>query len=168
MVLKSSQNHVGHHILYIIGKRMTSATTMTMTKTHTKTNTKTKTKTNTKCLKDPSNAIFLKSREFKDIKYDTNSDKKYKYKYKDKDKDKNKVHRRPNICYIFEKQGVQGYHHFITSSLHHFITSSLHHRTDQDRPGQIREDQRRLRSRGPNSRTCVLVPIVDNGIWPWP
>ena len=29
--------------------------------------------------------------------------------YKDKDKDKDKVHRRPNICYIFEKQGVQGY-----------------------------------------------------------
>ena len=52
---------------------MTSAMTRTMTKTHTKTNTKTKTKTktNTKCLKDPSNAIFLKSREFKDIKYDT-------------------------------------------------------------------------------------------------
>ena len=25
---------------------------------------------------------------------------------KDKDKDKDKVHRRPNICYIFEKQGV--------------------------------------------------------------
>ena len=44
--------------------------TRTMTKTHTKTNTKTKTKTNTKCLKDPSNAIFLKSKGFKDIKYD--------------------------------------------------------------------------------------------------
>ena len=56
--------------------------TRTMTKTHTKTNTKTKTKTNTKCLKDPSHAIFLKSREFKDIKYDTNSDHKYKDKYK--------------------------------------------------------------------------------------
>ena len=45
MAFKSSQNHVRPHILYIIGKRMTSATTMTMTKTHTKTNTKTKTKT---------------------------------------------------------------------------------------------------------------------------
>ena len=48
--------------------------TMTMTKTHTKTNTKTKTKTKTmtktKCLKDPSHAIFSKSREFKDIRYD--------------------------------------------------------------------------------------------------
>ena len=78
---------------------------MTMTKTHTKTNTKTKTKTNTKCLKDPSNAIFLKSREFKDIKYDTNSDHKYKDKYKDKDKDKDndkdKMLKRPLTCYIF-------------------------------------------------------------------
>ena len=36
-------------------------------------------------------------------------DDEYKYKDKDKDKDKDKVHRRPNICYIFEKQGVQGY-----------------------------------------------------------
>ena len=42
---------------------------MTMTKTHTKT--KTKTMTKTKCLKDPSHAIFSKSMEFKDIKYDT-------------------------------------------------------------------------------------------------
>ena len=48
--------------------------TRKMTKTHTKTNTKTKTRTNKKCLKDPSHAIFLKSREFKDIKYDTNND----------------------------------------------------------------------------------------------
>ena len=32
-----------------------------------------------------------------------------KVKDKDKDKDKLKVHRRPNICYIFEKQAVQGY-----------------------------------------------------------
>merc|ERR1712037_539495 len=62
MAFKSSQNHVRPHILYIIEKRMTSATTMTMTKTHTKTNTKTKTKTNTKRLKDPSHAILLKSR----------------------------------------------------------------------------------------------------------
>ena len=28
---------------------------------------------------------------------------------KDKDEDKDKVHRRPKICYIFEKQRVQGY-----------------------------------------------------------
>ena len=33
-----------------------------------KTNTKTKTKT--KCIEDPTYAIFSKSREFKDIKYD--------------------------------------------------------------------------------------------------
>ena len=43
-----------------------------MTKTKTKTNTKTKTKT--KYQKDPTCAIFLKSRRFKDIKYDTHSD----------------------------------------------------------------------------------------------
>ena len=81
--------------------------TRTMTKTHTKTNTKTK----TKCLKDPSHAIFLKSREFKDIKYDTNSDHKYKDKYKDKDKDKDKdkMTKRPNKCYIFENDMTQGY-----------------------------------------------------------
>ena len=50
---------------------MTSAMTMTMTKTPTKTNTKTKTMTKTLCLKDISYAIFSKSREFKEIKYDT-------------------------------------------------------------------------------------------------
>ena len=77
--------------------------TRTMTKTHTKTNTKTKTTTNTKCLKDPSHAIFLKSSEFKDIKYDTNSDHKYK------DKDKEKMTKRPNECYIFENDMTQGY-----------------------------------------------------------
>ena len=42
-------------------------------------------------------------------------DDEYKYKDKDKDKDKDEVHKRHNICYIFEKQGNQGYHHFITS-----------------------------------------------------
>ena len=47
--------------------------TNTKTKTHTKTNTKTKTMTKPKCIKDPSHAIFSKSREFKDIKYDTYS-----------------------------------------------------------------------------------------------
>ena len=75
--------------------------TKTMTKTHTKTNTKTKANTNTKCLKDPAHAIFLKSREFKDIKYDTNSDHKYKDKYK--------MTKRPNKCYIFENDMTQGY-----------------------------------------------------------
>ena len=54
--------------------------TNTKTKTHTKTNTKTKTKT--KCPKDPSHAIFLKSWEFKDIRYDA---------YNDKDNDQKKV-----------------------------------------------------------------------------
>ena len=41
--------------------------------TMTKTNTHTKTKTKTKCSKDPTYAIFLKSRGFKDIKYDNMS-----------------------------------------------------------------------------------------------
>ena len=49
---------------------------MTNTKTKTKTNTETKTKTKTKCKEDPTYAIFLKTREFKDIKYDqTRTDK---------------------------------------------------------------------------------------------
>ena len=85
-----------------------------MTKTHTKTNTKTKTKTmtKTKCSKDPSHAIFSKSWEFKDIRYDAYNDKDNdndNYKDKDEDKDKDKVLKRPITCYIFEKQGVQGY-----------------------------------------------------------
>ena len=50
---------------------------LTMTKTHTNT----KTKTKTKCSKDPSHAIFLKSWEFKDIRYDA---------YNDKDNDQEK------------------------------------------------------------------------------
>ena len=41
--------------------------------TMTKTNTHTKTMTKTKCSKDPTYAIFLKSRGFKDIKYDNMS-----------------------------------------------------------------------------------------------
>ena len=43
-----------------------------MSMTHTKTNTKTnkQTKTNTKCFKPPMYVIFLKSRGFKDFKYD--------------------------------------------------------------------------------------------------
>ena len=55
----------------------------------TQTNTKTKTKTNTKCLKDPSHAILLKSREFKDIRYNAYNDK-YNDQDKDDDKDKDK------------------------------------------------------------------------------
>ena len=85
---------------------------MTMTKTHTKTNTKTKTKTMTKakCSKDPSHAIFLKSWEFKDIRYDAYNDKDNDNdNYKDKDKDKDKSAENLNICYIFEKLRKQGY-----------------------------------------------------------
>ena len=51
--------------------------------------------TKTKCSKDPSHAILLKSREFKDIRYDAFNDKDNDQeksndndKYKDKDKDK--------------------------------------------------------------------------------
>ena len=33
----------------------------------------------------------------------------YVHQYKDKDKDKDKVLKRPNMCYIFEKQRVRGY-----------------------------------------------------------
>ena len=85
---------------------------MTMTKTHTKTNTNTKTKTRTmtktKCLKDPSYAIFSKSREFKDIRYDAYNDKDNDQD-KDKTRTKTKMLKKLNICYIFEKQRVQGY-----------------------------------------------------------
>ena len=43
-----------------------------MSMTHTKTNTKTK--TNIKCFKDPIYVIFLKSKGFKDFKYDMDMD----------------------------------------------------------------------------------------------
>ena len=86
--------------------------TMTTTKTHKKTNTKTKTKTmtKTKCSKDPSHAMFSKSREFKDIKYDAYNNK-YNEQDKDddKDKDKDESAENLNICYIFEKLRIQGY-----------------------------------------------------------
>ena len=49
-----------------------------------------KTMTKTKCSKDPSHAIFSKSREFKDIRYDAYNDKDNDQD-KDKDKDKDKV-----------------------------------------------------------------------------
>ena len=83
--------------------------TNTKTKTHTKTNTKTKTKTmtKTKCSKDLSHAIFLKSWEFKDIRYDAYNDKDNDND-NDKDKDKDKSAENLNICYIFEKPRVQG------------------------------------------------------------
>ena len=88
--------------------------TNTKTKTHTKTNTKTKTKTmtKTKCSKDPSHAIFLKSWEFKDIRYDAYNDKdneQEKDNDNDNDKDKDESAENLNICYIFEKPRIQGY-----------------------------------------------------------
>ena len=90
--------------------------TMTTTKTKTKTNTKTKTKTmiKTKCSKDQSHAIFSKSWEFKDIRYDVYNDKgndqeKDNDNDKDKDKDKDESAENLNICYIFEKLRIQGY-----------------------------------------------------------
>ena len=39
---------------------------------------------------------------------DVNDTHKDKYKDKDTDKDKYKVLQRPNVCYIFEEQGVLG------------------------------------------------------------
>ena len=44
--------------------------------------------------------------KYKDIYKDIDKD---KDKDIDIDKEKDREHRRPNICYIFEKQGVQGY-----------------------------------------------------------
>ena len=46
---------------------------MTETKSYKKTNTKTKTqtKTETQCFQDPMYAIFIKSREFKNLKFDS-------------------------------------------------------------------------------------------------
>ena len=45
-----------------------------------------------------------------DISDDNDNDKDtQKDKYEDKDKDKYKMPKRPITCYIFEKQGVQGY-----------------------------------------------------------
>ena len=56
-----------------------------------------------KCLKEPTCAIFLKSMGFKDIKYDIPvyqiNTQIHKYK----------VLKRPNMCYICEKHGIQGY-----------------------------------------------------------
>ena len=76
---------------------------MTMTKTHTKTYTKTKTKTmtKTKCRKDPSPAIFSKSREFKDIRYDAYND-----KDNDQDKDKN-AEKTQQMLYFLKAEGTR-------------------------------------------------------------
>ena len=78
--------------------------------------------TKTKCSKDPSHAMFLKSREFKDIKYDAYNNKyndqdkdddkdkdKHKHKDKDKDDDKDKKTKRPHMCHIFENDLTHGY-----------------------------------------------------------
>ena len=43
---------------------------------------------------------------------------------------------------------------------HQFIVSADQTRPDQNRTNQFRPDQRRLPSRGPNSKTCVLVQPV--------
>ena len=59
--------------------------------------------------------------------------------------------------------------------MHHkyiISASSVHRqcRPDQTRTDQIRPDHRRLPSRGPNSKTCVLVIIVQiivRGQWQW-
>ena len=48
----------------------------------------------------------LSFRDDNDNDKDTHKD---KYKDKDKDNDKDKVLKRPITCYVFEKQGVQGY-----------------------------------------------------------
>ena len=64
------------------------------------------------CSKDPSHAIFSKSWEFKDIRYDAYNDKyndQEKDNDNDKDKDKDKSVENLNICYIFETLGAQGY-----------------------------------------------------------
>ena len=99
---------------YDPGNVSATSKTNTKTKTHTKTNTKTKTKT--KCPKDPSHAIFLKSWEFKDIRYDAYNDKDNDQEKdsdndndKDEDKDKDESAENLNICYIFEKLRIQGY-----------------------------------------------------------
>ena len=64
--------------------------------------------TKTKYLKYPSNAIFLKSRELKDIRYDTYNDKdddqdKDKYKDTGKYKDKDKSAKKYSTYAIFLK-----------------------------------------------------------------
>ena len=63
-------------------------------------------------------------------------------------KDKDRRLKKPNICYVFEKQGVQEYQRWHSQVTDHIQTASS--------PDQTRPDQR-LHSRGPNSWTCVLV-----------
>ena len=68
----------------------------------------------------------------------------------DKDKDKDKDKAEGSNMILMHHQCI-----ISASSVHHkciISASSAHHQT---RPGQ-----RRLQSRGPNSRTCVLVELV--------
>ena len=63
------------HIIYCwAGDDVSCHLAMSMTHTKTNTKTNTQTKTNTKCFKDPMYVIFLKSRGFKDFKYDMDMD----------------------------------------------------------------------------------------------
>ena len=64
-------SHLTSHIIYCwVGDDVTCHMAMSMT--HTETNTQIK--TNPKCFKDRMYVIFLKSREFKDFKYDMDMD----------------------------------------------------------------------------------------------
>ena len=102
------------------GNVSATSKTNTKTKTHTKTKTKTKTGKNfwekvfmyMHCLQ----ATYYTSPEswghclsFCDDNENDKDTHKDKYKDKDKDNDKDKVLKRPITCYVFEKQGVQGY-----------------------------------------------------------
>ena len=69
-------------------------------------------------MKYPTYAIFLKSWEFKDIRYDAYNEKNNDQekdkdndndKDKEKDKDKDESAENLNICYIFEKLRIQGF-----------------------------------------------------------
>ena len=69
-------------------------------------------------LKTSTYAIFLKSWEFKDIRYDAYNDKDNDQEKdndndndndNDKDKDKDESAENLNICYIFEKLRIQGF-----------------------------------------------------------
>ena len=52
------------------GNHLTPSKPLIVTKTNTKTKTNEKTKTKAKCIENPTYAIFSKSSEFKDIKFD--------------------------------------------------------------------------------------------------
>ena len=89
-----------------------------LTMTLTKTQTKTKTKIGGNFQEEESNHVYrltcsvqhyiFTDKQAHKITFgkDKNKD---KGKDKDKEKDKDKVLKRPNMCYIFEKQKVQGF-----------------------------------------------------------